>query len=310
MALTLIEQAKLVQDPLQAGVIEVFPQTSPILQYMPFMNVNHRSYTYNREETLPGIAFRDFGEDYSEDTGVVNPVTEYLRIFGGHSDVDRALVKTGGEVNDIRAIHDRLKAKAAALFFTKKFIKGENSSSTPDEFDGLEARLTGNQLVAAGDTSGGDELTLDKLDELIDQVVGSPDILLMNKTMRRKVNKLMRAAGAAIETVNDQFGRQIPAYASIPIGVLEEDEEGNEILAFDEDDASGDTDSSAECTSIYAVRFGEKEYLSGLQAGDLDVIDHGLYGGSVSYRTTIEWISGFAVFHPKAAARLYGIKNA
>ncbi len=78
MALTLIEQAKLVNDPLQAGIIEVFPQTSPILQYLPFMDTPHRSYTYNQEDTLPGIAFRDFGEDYDEDTGVINPVTEYL----------------------------------------------------------------------------------------------------------------------------------------------------------------------------------------------------------------------------------------
>jgi hypothetical protein len=308
MALTLIEQAKLVNDPLQAGIIEVFPQTSPILQFMPFMNVNHRSYTYNQEDTLPGIAFRDFGEDYDEDTGVVNPVTEYLRIFGGHSDVDRALVKTSGDLNDIRASHDRMKAKAAALFFTKNFIKSENSS-LDTEFDGLQARLTGNQLIAAGDTPEGDQLTLSKLDELIDAIVGTPDILLMNKTMRRKVNALMRAAGAAIETVSDQFGKQIPGYAGIPIGVIEEDNEGNEILAFDEDDATGDTDPSAECTSIYAVRFGEREYLSGIQAGALDVIDHGLYSGGVAYRTTIEWIAGIALFHPKCAARLYGIKK-
>jgi hypothetical protein len=42
----------------------------------------------------------------------------------------------------------------------------------------------------------------------------------------------------------------------------------------------------------------------------MDVIDHGLYSGGVAYRTTIEWIAGMAVFHPKAAARLYAIKNA
>ena len=44
-------------------------------------------------------------------------------------------------------------------------------------------------------------LTLAKLDEMIDQVQGSPDVLFMNKTMRRKINALMRAAGQATETV-------------------------------------------------------------------------------------------------------------
>jgi hypothetical protein len=130
----------------------------------------------------------------------------------------------------------------------------------------------------------------------------------MNKTMRRKVNSLIRSAGQAQETVSNVFGRQIPAYAGIPIGLIEEDHEGNDILDFDEPDTL--STSGAECTSIYAVRFGVKEYVSGLQAGVMDVIDHGLYSGGVAYRTTIEWIAGMAVFHPKAAARLYAIKNA
>jgi len=62
-------------------------------------------------------------------------------------------------------------------------------------------------------------------------------------------------------------------------------------------------------SSIYAMRFGVKEYLSGLQCGSMDVIDMGLYSGGTAYRTLIEWICGVSVFHPKAAARLKGIKN-
>ncbi len=308
MSLTLTEQAKLVQDPLQAGIIETFPKYSPVLQYMPFMNVNHRSYTYNLEDTLPGIAFRDFGEDYTESTGVIQQSTEYLKIFGGHSDVDRALVKTEGNLNDIRYQHDRMKAKAAALFFTKNFFKGVSDSANDESFNGLEERLTGDQLIAVGSSSDGDALTLAKLDELIDAVAETPDVLFMNKTMRRKVNSLIRSAGQATETVSSVFGRQIPAYAGIPILVVEQDENGDEILAFDETDSLGS--SSAECTSIYGVNFGTREYVCGLQVGPMDVIDHGLYSGGIAYRTTIEWIAGMAVFNPKSAARLYAIKNA
>ena len=65
---------------------------------------------------------------------------------------------------------------------------------------------------------------------------GSPDVLFMNKTMRRKVNTLMRAAGQATEQVGDAFGRPIYAYAGIPIGVIETDKDGNEILPFTEPD--------------------------------------------------------------------------
>lgn len=304
--LTLIEQAKLVQDPLARGVIEEFPRNSAVLERLPFMNVSSDSYKYNREASLPGVAFRGINENYDESTGVINPVTESLSVLGGHSDVDRVLVKTQGNINSIRAIHDGLKAKSASLFFTKCFFKGD-SESEPRSFDGLQERLTGSQLIDMGSTSGGDTLTLAKLDELIDAVQGGPDVLFMNKTMRRKVNTLIRAAGQATETVSDSFGRMINAYAGIPIGVIENDEQDNAILTFTEAAPGG---GSSVCTSIYAVRFGVSEYVSGLQCGPLEVIDHGLYAGGIHYRTTIEWICGLACFSSKSAARLRGIKNA
>jgi hypothetical protein len=302
--LTLLEAAKLVQDPLARGVIEIFPRTSPVLERLPFFNVNGQAYKYNREETLPGIAFRGINESYTESTGVVNPQVEQLFILGGISQVDRALVKTQGNVNNLRAIYDSMKAKAASLTFTKNFFKGDNSTD-PNEFDGLEMRLTGSQKIAAGSTSGGDELTLDMLDILLDAVQGGADVLFMNKTLRRKVNKLIRAAGQAQETVSNVFGRQISAYAGVPIGVIEQDKDGNEILPFTEANPGGGTAAS---TSIYAVRFGVAEMVSGLQAGTMDVLDLGL--NRTFYETLVEWICGLGVFHPKAAARLYGVKNA
>ena len=305
MSLTLLEAAKLAQTPLERGVIEVFPRESQVLLRLPFLTVSSDSYKYNLEEALPGIAFRGIGESYTESTGTVNPQTETLAIMGGFSDVDRALVKTQGNLNNIRAIHDGLKAKAAALKFTSKFFKGD-SETDPKEFDGLEKRLTGNQLLDMGSSSGGDTLTLAKLDELIDAVQGGPDVLFMNKTLRRKVSALVRAAGQAIETVSDAFGRQLTAYAGVPIGVIENDETDTAILGFTEAAPGG---GASVCSSIYAVKFGVKEYVGGLQCGTMDVIDMGLYSGGVVYRTLIEHIVGLAIWGPKSAARLRGISN-
>lgn len=290
MSITLAEAAKLVQNPLQRGVIEIFPRTSPVLERLPFFPVNGQAYVYNQEQTLPGVAFRGINQSYTESTGVVNPHTERLYVLGGISAVDRALVKTQGNVNNIRAIHDAMKAKATALAFTKTFFKGDNSDN-PSEFDGLEKRLTGAQVIDAGG-----ELTLAALDEAIDAVQGGPDMLFMNKTLRRKVNALVRAAGQAVETVNDSFGRQLSTYAGIPIGVIEDDKDGNLILDFEE---------TGESSSIYAVRFGAAEWVSGLQSGAMDVIDLGLT--DTMYKTLIEWVCGLAVFHPRAASRLKGI---
>lgn len=304
MSITLLEAAKLVQNPLKRGVIEIFPRTSPVLERLPFFGVNGQAYVYNQEKTLPGVAFRGINDSYDESAGVVNPVTERLYVLGGLSAVDRALVKTQGNVNDLRATYDAMKAKAVALTFTKKFFKGD-SEADANEFDGLEKRLTGGQVIDAGATSGGDDLTLAKLDEMMDAVQGGPDVLFLNKTMRRKVNALVRAAGQATETVADAFGRQLQAYAGVPMAVVEQDKDGNEIFPFTEANPGGGTAAS---TSIYAVRFGAAEWVSGLQAGEMDVVDLGL--NRTKYETLIEWVCGLGVFHPKAAARLRGIKNA
>ena len=280
--LTLTEASKLIQNPLQRGVVGTFARTSPVLERLPFMDVNGNAYSYNVEQTLPGIAFRDYNTSYTESTGVVNPHTEKLYIMGGISSVDRALVKTQGSVNNIRAIHDNMKAKAAALTFTAKFFNGDNTTDAT-EFDGLKERLTGSQALTYTGA-----MTLEKVDELIDGVIGGPTALFMSKATRRTVNALRRAAGQATEVVSDSFGRQIDAYAGIPIGVIEEDKDGAAILADGE---------------IYAIRMGVQEYVSGLQAGGMEVIDLGL--NRTQYETLIEWICGIAVFHPKAAARLH-----
>lgn len=291
--LTLAEASKLIQNPLQRGVVETFPRTSPVLEKLPFLDVAGNAYHWNREQTMPGIGFRSYNETYTESTGVIQPMVEVLKIFGGVSRVDRALVKTQGKVNDLRAVQDSMKAKAAALDFTKNFFKGD-STGNPKGFDGLEKRLTDPQVI---DGSGipGPELCL-AVDKLIDAVAGQPDMLFMNKDMRRALNVSMRSQGQAVETVSDVFGRQIPAYAGIPIGIIEEDAEGNPILGFDEED---------DTTSIYAVRFGVQEWVSGLQAGAMEVIDQGLV--DVWYQTMIEWICSIAIFHPKAAARFSGL---
>ncbi len=302
--LTLLESAKLVQDPLKRGVIEIFPRVSPVLERLPFFNVNGQAYKYNIEQTLPGIAFRGINATYTESTGIVNPAVEALYILGGLSKVDRALVKTQGNVNNLRSVYDAMKAKAAALTYTLKFFKGDNGSD-PNEFDGLENRLTGNQVIDAGATSGGDALTIAKLDEALDAVQGGTDVIFCNKIVRRKISTLARAANQATEPVNDAFGRQLQAYAGVPIAVIEEDKDGNLILPFTEENPGGGTAAS---TSLYCVRFGLAEYVSGLQAGSMDVLDQGLSG--TFYQTLIEWICGLGVFHPKAASRLQGIKNA
>jgi len=304
MPLTILEAAKLSTNPLESAVVEIIVAANPVLERMPFVTIAGSALRYNREETLPGIAFRAINAGYPESTGVVNPQVESLTIIGGDMDFDRALVAMQGATNsaDLRSTHTAMKTKALSLRWLKNYFDGD-SGANPEEFDGLNARLTGNQLKQL--SSGGATLSLDDLDDLIDRVQGGPDVILCNKRMRRKISALVRASGAAIETVTDSFGRQLQAYAGVPIGIVEQDHEDNDILGFDEDDGAGNLDT----TSIYAVRFDTGAH-HGIQTAPVDVRDLGEIDAKPLLRTRVEWYTGMVLKHPRAAARMSRVNNA
>jgi hypothetical protein len=304
MSLTLVEAAKQSQDPIQSAIIEMYARSSPILRVLPFTDIQGTSLRYNREENLPGIGFRGVNEAYAESTGVLNPQVETLAIAGGDLDVDKFIIDTMG--GDQREIQEEMKVKALALAWTKKFIKGD-SESDPREFDGLQARLTGDQLLDAGSTDGGDALSLLKLDELID-LVDDPTHLIFNKTMRRRLTQASRnqSVGGHVRFDIDEFGRQVMMYNDLPILDAAKDNEGNEILPFTEVGSGGAT---ATATSIYCISAGPG-MLDGIQNGTIDARDLGELESKPALRTRVEWYSGIAMWHGKAAARLRGIKDA
>jgi hypothetical protein len=301
MALTLVEAAKLSQDTLQRGVIETFARTSSVLELLPFMDIAGNAYAYNVEGALPGIGFRDVNEGYTESTGVINPASERLYIAGGDVDVDRFIIQTRSNINDVRAIHTEMKAKALALAITNQFFNGDQAVD-PKGFDGLKKRLTGKQVIEAG--TDGAPLTITMLDELIDAVEGEPDVIFCSKAMRREIKKVLQNHNGYSESSYDAFGRPVMTYGGIPIRVVETDQAGNEILGFNETQGTAN-----DTASIYAVKFGPEQYVSGLQNGGVSVRDLGELNEKPVFRTRIEWYVGMAVFHPRAAARLKGIKK-
>lgn len=304
MAYTLIEHAKLLanSEPIRSSIIETYPMASDILRVLPFKDIQGNSYRYNQEQTLPGIGFRGVNGSYTASTGILNPQTEPLIIAGGSLAIDPFLVKTGSQ--DV-ATQQLLKAKALALAWTKAFLKGD-STTDKTSLDGLQNRITGNQLIDAGSTSGGDALSLALLDKLID-AVDNPTHLIMNKTMRRRLSAAARttSVGGYIRWEKDEFGRQIAYYGDLPILIFDFDHTGTQILPFTEACASG----NAYGTSIYCVSLGDG-MLQGIQSGPMEVRNIGRVSTTVADYTEVEWYNGIAIEHPRAAARLRYIKDA
>lgn len=300
MALTLVESSKLHRgDVVRSAVIEMFAQQSDILAAMPFEDIPGGILKYELEGTLPGVAFRGVNEGFTESTGVLNPQSDATYIVGGDIDVDKYIVATRGEAQ--RAVHSRMKIKAIADAWAQKFIKGDNTSD-PREFDGLQTRLTGNQKIANGSTSGGDPVSMKKLDNLID-AVDNPTHLIMNKSERTNIKAYLRTSNMIAE-VEDAFGRKLTTYGGLPILCTQNG--ATEALPFTEANPGG---GSSVGTSIYCVSFGTN-MLQGIQNGAMQVRDLGEIPTAPLLRLRVEWYSGIALLHGRCAARLWGITNA
>lgn len=306
MAMTLMEASKRYDsETKRSAVIQMFAASSPLMNALPFMDIQGNAYSYNVEGKLPNIGFRAVNGGYTEGVGIVNPETERLRIAGGDLDVDQFLVKTVG--GDIRAYEEASKIKALGGFITDRVING-NSITNVDEFDGLRARVVGPQLFAAdlASPSANSPLSLEALDAAIDEVE-NPNALIMSYAMQRKLVKAARAnVGGDIQMSDpNQFGWRIYSYNGIPILIADTNHLGQRIIQFNEAGPGG----GSTATSIYVANLSEG-YVTGLQNGTMDVTDLGQLESKPVLRTRIEWYVAMAVMHPRAVARVWGITNA
>jgi len=294
MALTLAEASKLSNDVLLVGVIETIIKDSPILQSLPFIEIVGNGLTYNRESAAATASFFDVGDTWTESTPTFAQITATLKIMGGDADIDNYLIATRSNVQDLEVAVIQLKAKAVQQLFEQTFITGD-ATSNPKSFDGIDKLCESGQTLSMGVNGG--SLTLDKLDELVDKVLGGkPEILLMSRRSRRLLNKLARTAGTFLETDRDQFGQMVQYYDTVPIGV-------SDYIADNQTQGT-----STDCSTIYAMQFGEGAVAGLTGPGGLQVERVGSLEQKDATRTRIKWYSSTALFNGLKLAKLIGVR--
>ncbi len=306
MALTLEEASKLSSEMLLQGVVETIVKDSPILQQLPFIEIVGNGLTYNQEKTLPTIDFYDVGDTWVESTPTFEQKTANLKIMGGDADVDNFLKATRSSLQDLEAAVIELKAKALRDKFEDTFVYGD-ATAAPKQFDGvrklIDTTTAGDQVIAAG--AGGATLTLSMLDELIDAVKGGkPDVLLMSRRSRRKINALVRAAGGMMETDRDKWGNFVQLWDGIPVGVNDWILDTHVVSGGVETATTGGT-----CSTIYALQMGEGALCGLTGPGHLTAEPIGSLETKDASRTRIKWYVSLALFSTIKAAALIGVQD-
>jgi hypothetical protein len=292
MALTLAEAKKHSTNPQELAIITELA-AGPLLQNLPFREVQGNGLFWKREESLGDVGFRNFNAAYAESYATIKQHSEALKLFGGDIKVDRAIVDLEGP--EARAYQIQAKTRAMRLSFEALFINGDSNASG-GEFDGLVNRLPSgsSQYFENGATPAA--LDLGALDEAIDAVdaQGGQKYLVMSKSARRHLSKVARAS-SQIDIERNDFGYQQLFYGGIPVLELDRDHQSVAILDSDPSDQS-----------VYVVAFGN-DLLTGLQNGGPQVRDLGEATDAPVLVTRVEWYCGLALINGRAASRLANI---
>ncbi len=286
--LTKVQYDYLKQDLVLAGVWDTIVKESPMIQRLPFMETNNDIVKYNVETSMPTVSWLDQTGKISENTGTFEQRTTNIYTVGGDADTNKAFIAMNPlqnlETTDIEA-----KAKAMAHTFEYAFVCGRTTTASNDnELKGLLRMLAeletssttdldavnNTQVIAESATSGALEMV--SMDALIDAIrPGKPDMLLMGRRARRKLNVLARASGTSgISPIElKEFGLFVMAYDSIPIFI-------NDWIPENIADGSGSVCTISAINSattraagydntvIFAMKVSEQD-VTGLQAGGM-----------------------------------------
>jgi len=257
---TLSEYAKLANDLVVEGVYENIITASEFAPYWAFESFEGNSLVYNRESALPTSSTHTVGDDWSDTEATYTKKTATLTTVGVQSPLDRYALQTRGNVQSQEAVLFSGMAKSLSRKIEDLIITGEPEAVTT-EFEGLDSLCRADTRMMAMDDGVVDgagaaetELTMDRLDAMIDMVEnGLPTVLLMNKTMRRKLTSLCRSSGSSgimTSSIGD-FGRQVFRYNTIPIVI-------NDYITNSEQYNDSATWPSSTATTIFAVKFGRE----------------------------------------------------
>jgi hypothetical protein len=282
---------------------------SNILQIAEFYPIVGNADNTRKASDATGGRFRAVNTDY--DTNPVNPkfATPILKIFGDKVEVDRANERRGSDIASVRAADLLQFGRDLGKNFQKYFFIGDADVDVK-QFNGLNkiipdankigpASANGLQVITGNDNAAkkSQQELLELINLLILQIDGGAQALLANSVM---ISRLTTIAREFIQYTTSDFGEPIALFRNIPILPCGAGSDKAEYITNVEE--YGDSNN---CTSIKAIRFGEKTDLSIATNVGLEVKDLGLVGNF--YTHSVDFDLDLVLLKNAAVAELQGI---
>lgn len=288
-------------------VVSAMISRSTVLEFAEFYSIIGNADYTRKAASATGGKFRALNSDYIDNK--VNPAfaNPVLKILGDKVQVDKAHERRGADVPSVRARELLNFAKNLGKQFQNYFFNG---TGTGDEFTGLKLLVPTGQIITAAENGlsvqlGNDNTSktsqqkfLELINKLIQNVEGGAQVLFGNSYF---VSRLTTIAREFISWQINEFGTLIPFYNGVAIRDVGNDKNGN--LVIPQTETVG---TSNDCTSVYAVRFGEASDLSIATNVGVEIKDLGLVG--VHYTHSVELDAALSLLDDYAVAKLEGIR--
>ena len=300
--------------PLANLALAAMESEAPILRYAEFYSMTGHADSITQPATVAGGSVREINDTYTATETSSAAVTPALKIMGDEIRTDIALARRGLTVQDERVRQLESFSKGLGRYLTDKLVNG---SGDDGEITGLKELITGGQVVNYTGVNGGtvtlgndntakgkQQTFLEYLDELIGMVPGGAQVLLMNYKWIARLKAIAREY-VSIASVS-AFGvtSDLVTYNNVPI-INTGYAKNSSTLVIPLTETLG---TSTDCSSIYALRFGERENLTLATNKGLQVKDLGVVG--THYTTVLDMDIEQSLVNPKAAARLVGLRIA
>jgi hypothetical protein len=302
MAITLANAQALSQDKLVKGIIEEVRKSSPFLDKLSFVNTTGNALKVVREsDTMGSAGFIGANDVITSTEATFDTDTYALYLAATQADVPNMYRAVLSDFNDQMKAQVKVKSKKLAWLIENQLYYGVAASS--NGFDGLQTMAAETydhtfprQFVAHADGSTGTEavLTMLRLDAVIDSFRGGlPDVMFMSKTLRRYFASYLRTVGQIEVGDRNEWGQYFDKYRGIPIVAsdLISDTEQHVSLGTAATVVSGETS-----TSIFFVRFGDGDGVTGIQNGSIKTEYFDTLEDKDCSRVRMKWYVGLAAY--------------
>lgn len=302
------------QNPaLRAVVVNEMRLAAPFLEFAEFYQITGNSDTPRKAATAQGGSTRALDSNYTPVVATPTFGSVALKIYGDMIQTDQAHQRRGSDIGSERVRQLVSFSRALGRHLQNDFVNGD--SATPNQFDGLKKLIgVGQQMLINGDVNGfqvvlgndnsakrSQQIFLNALDELVANA--APSILLMGPKTIAYLKSIGREY-VRTTTVRSALTQEFDAYNNVPIINAGYGKNGT-TLVIDNAETQG---TSTDCTSVYAIRFGEQEDTTFATNVGVEVSDLGKVGQQ--YQTSVDFDIALAILNEKSAWRLKGIRLA